>query len=29
MLKTGVLSPHINDLLRRIRHTNTLTLESA
>jgi D-ribose pyranase len=26
MLKTGILNPHINSLLSRIRHTNTLVL---
>jgi len=26
MLKTGILNPHINDLLSRVRHTNTLVI---
>lgn len=26
MLKTGILNPHINDLLCRVRHTNTLVI---
>src|SRR5206468_2375585 len=26
MLKTGILNPHIHDLLCRIRHTNTLVI---
>ena len=26
MLKTGILNPHINSLLARIRHTNTIVL---
>jgi D-ribose pyranase len=26
MLKTGILNPHINSLLSRIRHTNTLVI---
>jgi D-ribose pyranase len=26
MLKTGILNPHINSLLSRIRHTNTLVV---
>ena len=26
MLKTGILNPHINSLLSRVRHTNTLVL---
>ena len=26
MLKSGILNPHINSLLARIRHTNTLVL---
>ena len=26
MLKTGILNPHVNDLLSRIRHTNTLVI---
>jgi D-ribose pyranase len=26
MLKTGILNPHVNSLLSRIRHTNTLVL---
>ncbi len=26
MLKTGILNPHINALLSRVRHTNTLVL---
>jgi D-ribose pyranase len=26
MLKTGILNPHINSLLARIRHTNTLVI---
>ena len=26
MLKTGILNPHINDLLGRVRHTNTLVI---
>ena len=26
MLKTGVLNPHINSLLGRVRHTNTLVI---
>lgn len=26
MLKTGILNPRINDLLSRIRHTNTLVI---
>jgi D-ribose pyranase len=26
MLKTGILNPHINSLLSRIRHTNTLII---
>ena len=26
MLKTGILNPHINGLLSRVRHTNTLVI---
>jgi D-ribose pyranase len=26
MLKTGILNPHINSLLARVRHTNTLVI---
>ncbi|HZL51965.1 MAG TPA: D-ribose pyranase [Terracidiphilus sp.] len=26
MLKTGILNPHINSLLSRVRHTNTLVI---
>jgi D-ribose pyranase len=26
MLKTGILNPHLNDLLARVRHTNTLVI---
>jgi D-ribose pyranase len=26
MLKTGILNPHINALLSRVRHTNTLVI---
>ncbi len=26
MLKTGILNPHINNLLSRVRHTNTLVI---
>jgi len=26
MLKTGILNPHINSLLSRVRHTNTVVL---
>jgi D-ribose pyranase len=26
MLKTGILNPHVNNLLSRVRHTNTLVL---
>lgn len=26
MIKTGILNPHINSLLSRVRHTNTLVL---
>jgi D-ribose pyranase len=26
MLKTGILNPHVNDLLSRVRHTNTLVI---
>ncbi len=26
MLKTGILNPHVNHLLSRIRHTNTLVI---
>ncbi len=26
MLKTGILNPHLNSLLSRIRHTNTIVL---
>lgn len=26
MLKTGILNPHLNDLLSRVRHTNTLVI---
>jgi D-ribose pyranase len=26
MLKTGILNPHINSLLTRVRHTNTLVI---
>ena len=26
MLKTGILNPQINDLLSRVRHTNTLVI---
>lgn len=26
MLKTGILNPHINELLSRVRHTNTLVI---
>jgi len=26
MLKTGILNPHLNSLLARIRHTNTLVI---
>ena len=26
MLKTGILNPHINDLLSRVRHTNTIVI---
>jgi D-ribose pyranase len=26
MLKTGILNPHVNSLLSRVRHTNTLVL---
>jgi len=26
MLKTGILNPHINSLLSRIRHTNTIVI---
>src|SRR6187401_716270 len=26
MLKTGILNPHVLDLLARIRHTNTLVI---
>ena len=26
MLKTGILNPHINHLLSRVRHTNTLVI---
>jgi D-ribose pyranase len=26
MLKTGILNPHINSLLARVRHTNTIVL---
>ena len=26
MLKTGILNPHLNDLLSRVRHTNTFVI---
>jgi D-ribose pyranase len=26
MLKTGILNPHVNSLLSRVRHTNTLVI---
>lgn len=26
MLKTGILNPHVNSLLARVRHTNTLVI---
>ena len=26
MIKTGILNPHINSLLSRVRHTNTLVI---
>jgi D-ribose pyranase len=26
MIKTGILNPHLNDLLSRVRHTNTLVI---
>ena len=26
MLKTGILNPHVIDLLARVRHTNTLVI---
>lgn len=26
MLKTGILNPHINNLISRVRHTNTLVI---
>lgn len=26
MLKTGILNPHLNDLLARVRHTNTVVI---
>jgi D-ribose pyranase len=26
MLKTGILNPHLNDLLSRVRHTNTVVI---
>lgn len=26
MLKTGILNPHVLDLLARVRHTNTLVI---
>ncbi len=26
MLKSGILNPHLNDLLSRVRHTNTLVI---
>lgn len=26
MLKTGILNPHFNSLLSRVRHTNTLVI---